>query len=297
MIGLVLPLTACQQTNKASNTPTTTSKSATSQSVEPVAYSDLTKAQQAKVFFKFKALSDIASGDGDHNMPAPLVVDMTVKNNGKQNVSFNLAKFLMFDAKGNAPTVKSAKTGTLKLKPGETQKIHSIFENVSSQALLGTGAFYYMNVDFKLAYYLNAANAKGVDSNNLKSGKAKNLNEKAQEKIASTSESSSSRTDNNETVQQNSASSQDQPEVQAAQTQQAQGITAQEAVNIVRRIHPIDDTTENIGVNPEPTTSHSGRLAWWVTIRQKGGMAAGFHYTVYLDDGSVAEGQPFQPGN
>jgi hypothetical protein len=296
IIGLVLPLTACRQTNKASDTSTTISKSATSRSVEPVAYSDLTKAQQGKVFFKFKALSDIASGDGNHNMPAPLVVDMTVKNNGKQNVSFNLAKFLMFDAKGNAPTVKSTKTGTLTLKPGETQKIHSIFENVASQTLVGTGAFYYMNVDFKLAYYLDAAKAEGVDSNNLKSGAAKDLNEKSQDKTASTSDNSPNQATNDAAAQQDTPA-QSQPAAQE-QPQQTQTITLQQAINTVRGIRPVDDNTESISGNPTPMRTATGRMAYWVKIMQKGGMAAGIDFTVYLDDGSVVSNRkPSEIGN
>ncbi|MCH4170940.1 MAG: hypothetical protein LKF36_06925 [Lactobacillus sp.] len=205
-VSLVLSLTACGNKNDSSST-TASSKSTVSSAIKTVAYSDLSKKQQASIFFQFKALQDIASGDGNHNTPAPFMVDMTVKNNSKQSVTFDQSKFLMFDENGDAPTVKSSKSGMMTLKPGAQQKIHSIFTNVQSQTLVGRGAFYYINTDFKLAYYLNAN--KGVDSNNLKSGEAKDLNDTPahpQQSAASSSETDQTETQDNTTETQTNTS-------------------------------------------------------------------------------------------
>ncbi|GAF41590.1 hypothetical protein FC83_GL002604 [Agrilactobacillus composti DSM 18527 = JCM 14202] len=209
-VSLALSLTACGNKNNSSST-TASSKSTVSSTIKTVAYSDLSKKQQEKIFFQFKALQDIASGDGNHNMPAPFMVDMTVKNNSKQSVTFDQSKFLMFDENGDAPTVKSSKSGMLTLKPGAQQKIHSIFKNVQSQTLVGRGAFYYINTDFKLAYYLNAN--KGVDSNNLKSGEAKDLNDTPahpQQSVASSSEASQAEAQDNTKVAQNGSNDYDE---------------------------------------------------------------------------------------
>ncbi|MCH4170941.1 MAG: hypothetical protein LKF36_06930 [Lactobacillus sp.] len=198
VICLSLPLTACQQNAKSNPASSTaSSKSMRASSVATVAYSDLSAAQRANVVFTFKPIYDIASGDGSGNTPAPFIIDATIKNNTKQIITFDKSKFLMFDELGKNPTIKSAQSGLLKLKPGETNKIHSLYQNVGSQVFLGTGAFYYLNTDYKLAYFYNAPkDKKGVTSDNLKTGEAKDFNEQQASNVKQAQ--SSSATENND---------------------------------------------------------------------------------------------------
>ncbi|GAF41591.1 hypothetical protein FC83_GL002603 [Agrilactobacillus composti DSM 18527 = JCM 14202] len=217
VVCLVLPLTACQQNNKSNPASSTaTSKSMRTSSAATMAYSDLSAAQRDKVSFTFKPIYDIASGDGSGNTPAPFIIDVTIKNNAKQIVTFDKAKFLMFDELGKNPTVKSAQSGLLKLKPGETKKIHSLYQNVGSQVFLGTGAFYYLNTDYKLAYFYNAPkDKKGVTSDNLKTGEAKDFNEQ-QASSAKQVQSSSATPDNDQaTTKSSDTATDDQRQVTA----------------------------------------------------------------------------------
>ncbi|KRK81016.1 hypothetical protein FD03_GL001152 [Companilactobacillus nodensis DSM 19682 = JCM 14932 = NBRC 107160] len=132
-----------------------------------------------KVNFKFKATEDESTASDTTNY----LVDMTIKNTSKTNVKFNLSKFVMLNPYDDSTKVTSSKKNTVIVKPGQSKIINSIFEKVSKDILDGQGAYYYLNKDYKLAYFYKSYNGNGVTSDNLKSGPARKFNIKKHESV------------------------------------------------------------------------------------------------------------------
>ncbi|WP_025023510.1 hypothetical protein [Companilactobacillus nodensis] len=142
-------------------------------------YQDLSKMDRNKVNFKFKATEDESTASDTTNY----LVDMTIKNTSKTNVKFNLSKFVMLNPYDDSTKVTSSKKNTVIVKPGQSKIINSIFEKVSKDILDGQGAYYYLNKDYKLAYFYKSYNGNGVTSDNLKSGPARKFNIKKHESV------------------------------------------------------------------------------------------------------------------
>lgn len=134
---LLLVLTACSS-NKTATTTTTKPK------VESAFYNDLKTQDKKKVQFKFSESQD----ETQDNLV--YVVSMKVTNKTNKIVKFDQSKFLIFV--DEQTKFKSAKKGTLTLRPGTSKTLNQLFENVSSQGLSGNGSeFIYLNKSNKLA--------------------------------------------------------------------------------------------------------------------------------------------------
>lgn len=170
-------------------------------------YQDLSKMDRNKVNFKFKATEDESTASDTTNY----LVDMTIKNTSKTNVKFNLSKFVMLNPYDDSTKVTSNKKNTVTVKPGQSKIINSIFEKVSKDILDGQGAYYYLNKDYKLAYFYKSYNSNGVTSNNLKSGAAKKFNSKKHESVVKdTTDTDNTQNQNNTTstqIQENTSDS------------------------------------------------------------------------------------------
>lgn len=115
--------------------------------VKKVFYDELSKKDKRNMKFKFTEAEDETA---DNFADPVYVLSMKVTNKTKKVVKFDKSKFIVY----TSPQTKfqSVKSGTLVVKPGQTKKIHQLFEGVAEQSLVGSGSeFIYLNKDNRLA--------------------------------------------------------------------------------------------------------------------------------------------------
>ncbi|AVK63388.1 hypothetical protein C5Z26_04400 [Lactobacillus sp. CBA3606] len=162
VIGSVLLLVGCSfKRSGALMTKKTATKTAAK--TETVYYQNLTKADKAKVNFKFKLDQDETK---DNYADPVYVVSMKVTNRSKKTIKFNRTKFVFIL---NDDKKLSKKRGVLKVKAGQTESVDQLFTTIPEQSTLGDGIIEYLNKTNKLAY---ADFKNGVaKSSNLKNKK------------------------------------------------------------------------------------------------------------------------------
>lgn len=198
--GLALTLAGCGM-SPASQTKNNPS-SASSSSVETTTlnYNKLSKADQKKVSFKFKAAKTDANAAG-------YKVDMTVQNQSNHTVRFDPADFSISvpSEKAGNSKVESNVEGKLIVNKGKKATVKALFANVDEAYFTGAGEFFYANKQFPLAYSYQANVGDGVSSSNLKDTNLISLNQSGQDANASSSSGSSAVTSSS--ARKNSASS------------------------------------------------------------------------------------------
>ncbi|WP_125570798.1 hypothetical protein [Lacticaseibacillus songhuajiangensis] len=184
--GLVLTLAGCgkQATTKKSSASSSVSSS------RPVAttlnYDKLTKKEQKKVGFEFKAVKASVNA-------ATYSINMTVRNRTNKTVRFDPNDFSLnvpSDDSGNSK-VASNVTGKLIVNRGKKATVKSLFINLDEQYFTSAGEFFYAQKRFPLAYSYQANIGSGVNSDNLHDANLISLNQKNQ---STTTNSSSSQT-------------------------------------------------------------------------------------------------------
>lgn len=180
ILFLITTLVGCTQKQ---STQTTKPK------IETTYYQDLSKVDRDRLKFKFKALED----DSTSNEKTSYLVNMTIKNTTNKNIKFNLAKFVMLNKYDTSTKVTANQKKTITVNSGQSKTIDSLFENVAKDILDGQGAYYYLNKNYKLAYFYKSYDNNGVTSANLKSGFSKKFN--SQRHVTSANENIS---DNNQ---------------------------------------------------------------------------------------------------
>lgn len=183
----VFVMTGCQLIHKNGTPKTNTTSKISKQTVPEVYYTDLSKADRAKLIFAFKANED---STGDPTPGEDDTIRMAVTNRTNKIVQFDRSKFMIFE---DAEDKKVSKlTGLLTVRPGETKKVTEIFSHVNDQYLVGAGIFLYLNQHYPLAYTYYAFRKDGVTSANLKDKKLIKINTPHQESQSSSASSDDS---------------------------------------------------------------------------------------------------------
>lgn len=154
----------------------TTAKS-DSQQEKTEYYQDLSKSDRESVNFNFKAVED----DSTSSSETKYVIDMIVKNNDTKDIKLSLSKIFMLNPYDRGAKVTSSQNKTITLKSGQKKTIKQIFENVSRDVVDGQGAYYYLNKNYRLAYFYGSTTEKGATSDNLSDSAARKSNKKTSE--------------------------------------------------------------------------------------------------------------------
>lgn len=185
--------TACSNQSKES-----IQKSDTQQE-ETEYYQDLSKSDRQKIDFTFKAVEDDSTDGSNTNY----IVDTTVKNNGTKSIKLSLSKFFMMNPYDEETKVTSSQKQTITLKSGQKKTIKQMFENVSKDVIDGQGAYYYLNKNYRLAYFYDSTSEKGATSDNLNDSAAKKFNKKKADDDSQASTTDESTNNNSSTTTEN----------------------------------------------------------------------------------------------
>ncbi|WP_338215366.1 hypothetical protein [Companilactobacillus muriivasis] len=137
LTGLLLLLGASGCSNTAKTTQPTPVKTSRKQA-KPTYYQNLTKADQKKVKFNFKA------DQNDYGY----FISAKITNKTTKTIKFNRSKFALQFMDNEVPAVL---TGTLILKPNQTKKLPGLFQKQNINELAQTNCFVTYNHKFKLA--------------------------------------------------------------------------------------------------------------------------------------------------
>lgn len=204
--ALMIFATACSNQSKES-----IQKSDTQQE-ETEYYQDLSKSDRQKIDFTFKAVED----DSTDSSGTSYIVDTTVKNNGTKNIKLSLSKFFMMNPYDEETKVTSSQKQTITLKSGQKKTIKQMFENVSKDVIDGQGAYYYLNKNYRLAYFYDSTSDKGATSDNLSDSAAKKFNKKKADNDSQASTTEESTTNNNSSTTTNNTNQQSTQQASSA---------------------------------------------------------------------------------
>jgi hypothetical protein len=211
-------------------------------------YNKLSKADQKKVSFKFKAAKTDANATG-------YKVDMTVQNQSNHTVRFDPANFSISvpsEQDGNSK-VESNVEGKLIVNKGKKATVKALFANVDEQYFTGAGEFFYANKQFPLAYSYQANVGDGVSSSNLKDTNLISLNQSGQDSSASSSSSSSAVASSSVKKNSASSSSSEKATASSAKTTSKQQYTGKQLALIAQlafgSTNPTNPSTSDIAAN------------------------------------------------
>ncbi|WP_054749553.1 hypothetical protein [Lacticaseibacillus thailandensis] len=144
-------------------------KDAVSIASKTVYYHQLNTAERKEVTFAFQASSDTTAADSGQaqNAPSPYTVDMQVTNKSDKTVKLDESKIVWLMPNSDVDPVTSDKTRVLTIKPNTSKNVVGLFSDFNNQNFVDTGAFCYLNLDYKLAYSYRAYKDGGVTSKNL----------------------------------------------------------------------------------------------------------------------------------